>query len=96
VEVADLGKDGRWRFRFSEHPRRYFVDDATRHVHIQIMKVPPLPPFPEANTIEDKLPSAEHALARLYLILRYLHVDEKKHVVTHLLQQSDAMQISAS
>jgi len=38
VEVADLDKDGKWRFRFGEHPRGYFVYDATGHVHIQIIE----------------------------------------------------------
>src|SRR3979411_261344 len=63
VEVADFDKDGKWQYRFGENPRGYFVYDATGHVHIQIMKVPPLAPFPEANTIDAKLPSPEHALA---------------------------------
>jgi len=63
VEFADLGKDGKWQYRFGETPRGYFVYDATGHVHIQIMKVPPLAPFPEANVAEGKPPSAEHGLA---------------------------------
>jgi len=41
VEFSDLGKDGRWVYRFGEHPKGYFVYDGTGHVHIQIMKVPP-------------------------------------------------------
>jgi hypothetical protein len=46
VEFADLDKDGKWRHRFGEHPRECFVYDVTGHVHIQIMKAPPLAPFP--------------------------------------------------
>ena len=42
LEFSDLDKDGKWQYRFGEHPRGYFVYDATGHVHIQIMKVPPL------------------------------------------------------
>ena len=38
VEIADLDKDGKWQYRFGEHPRGYFVYDVTGHVHIQIMK----------------------------------------------------------
>ncbi len=45
VEFADLDKDGKWVYWFGEHPKGYFVYDATGHVHIQIMKVPPLTPF---------------------------------------------------
>jgi hypothetical protein len=51
VEFADLDKDGKWQHRFGEHPRGYFVYDATGHVHIQMMKVPPLVPFPEASAV---------------------------------------------
>ena len=25
AEIADLDKDGRWQYRFGEHPRGYFV-----------------------------------------------------------------------
>jgi hypothetical protein len=91
LEVADLDKDGKWQFRFGEHPRGYFVYDATGHVHIQIMKVPALAPFPEANAIENKLPSAEHALAAYAAYIAYFGtytVDEKKHVVTHHVEGS--------
>jgi hypothetical protein len=34
VEIADLDKDGKWQYRFGEHPRGYFVYDVTGHVHI--------------------------------------------------------------
>ncbi|MGB2602450.1 MAG: lipocalin-like domain-containing protein [Candidatus Sulfotelmatobacter sp.] len=91
VELADLDKDGKWKFRFGEHPCGYFVYDRTGHVHIQIMKVPPLAPFSEANTIEGKLPSAEHALAAYSAYVAYFGtytVDEKKHVVTHHVEGS--------
>src|ERR1700757_652273 len=40
VEFADLDKDGNWQYWFGDHPRGYFVYDATGHVHIQIMRVP--------------------------------------------------------
>jgi hypothetical protein len=32
VEFADLDKNGKWQYRFGEHPRGYFVYDATGHV----------------------------------------------------------------
>jgi hypothetical protein len=63
VEGGDLDKDGKLHYWYGEHPRGYFVYDATGHVHIQIMKVPPLARFPEANWDAGKLPSPEHALA---------------------------------
>ena len=63
VEFADLDKDGKWQYWYGEHPRGYFVYDATGHVHVQIMKVPPLAPFPESNFDAGKMPSPEHALA---------------------------------
>ena len=63
VEYADLDKDGKWEYWYGEHPRGYVVYDATGHVHVQIMKVPPLARFPEANWDIDKPPSPEHALA---------------------------------
>ena len=91
VEFADLDKDGKWVYQFGEHPRGYFVYDATGHVHIQIMKVPPLTPFPEANIADGKLPSAEHALAAYAAYVAYFGtytVDAKKHVVTHHVEGS--------
>ena len=91
VEFADLDKDGKWQYRFGEHPRGYIVYDATGHVHIQIMKVPPVAPFPEGNVAEGKPPSAEHALAAYTAYVAYFGtytVDEKKHVVTHHVEGS--------
>src|SRR5262249_43746484 len=57
VEFGDLDKDGKWVYRFGEHPRGYFVYDGTGHVHIQIMKIPPVQSFPEANSREGKPPT---------------------------------------
>lgn len=91
VKFADLDKDGKWQYRFGEHPRGYIVYDATGHVHIQIMKVPPVAPFPEGNVAEGKAPSAEHALAAYTAYVAYFGtytVDEKKHVVTHHVEGS--------
>ena len=91
VEFADLDKDGKWQYRFGEHPRGYFVYDATGHVHIQIMKIPALAPFPGANVLVDKMPSAEHALAAYSAYVAYFGtytVDAEKHVVTHHVEGS--------
>ena len=85
VEFADLDKDGMWQHWYGEHPRGYFVYDATGHVHVQIMTVPPLAPFPESNFDAAKMPSPEHALAAYTTYLAYFgtySVDIKKHVVT--------------
>jgi len=91
VEFADLDKDGKWQYRFGEHPRGYIVYDATGHVHVQIMKVPPLAPFPEANILNDKMPTAEHALAAYAAYVAYFgtySVDAERHVVTHHVEGS--------
>jgi hypothetical protein len=91
VEFADLDKDGRWQRRFGETPRGYFVYDATGHVHIQIMKVPPLLPFPQANVAQGTPPSAENALAAYSAYVAYFGtytVDAEKHVVTHHVEGS--------
>lgn len=91
VEFADLDTDGKWQYRFGERPRGYFVYDATGHVHIQIMMVPPLAPFPEANIVNGKLPSAEHALAAYAAYVAYFGtytVDANKHVLTHHVEGS--------
>src|SRR6202012_3593438 len=71
VDFADLDKAGKWQYRYGEHPRGYFVYDATGHVHIQIMKAPPLKPFPEAKLDADKPPSPEHALAAYAAYVAY-------------------------
>jgi hypothetical protein len=85
VEFADIDKDGKWQYWYGEHPRGYFVYDATGHVHVQIMKVPPLAPFPESNFDAGKMPSPEHALAAYTTYLAYFGtytVDTKNQVVT--------------
>jgi hypothetical protein len=91
VEVADLNKDGKWQYRFGEHPRGYFVYDGTGHVHIQIMKVPALAPFPEAKLNDGNLPSPEHAIAAYTAYVAYFGtytVDAEKRVVTHHVEGS--------
>ena len=91
VEFADLDKDGKWVYWFGEHPRGYFVYDGTGHVHIQIMKVPPLPRFPEANWDVGTPPSPEHAVAAYSAYEAYFGtytVDDAKHVVTHHVEGS--------
>jgi hypothetical protein len=91
VEFGDLDKDGKWVYRFGEHPRGYFVYDGTGHVHIQIMKVPPLPRFPEANVGAGKPPTADHALAAYSAYVAYFGtytVDIEKHIVTHHVEGS--------
>jgi hypothetical protein len=91
VEFADLDKGGKWQYKYGEHPRGYIVYDATGHVHIQIMKVPPLAPFQEAKTDDDGPPSAEHAIAAYMAYAAYFGtytVDEGKHVVTHHVEGS--------
>jgi hypothetical protein len=85
VEFADLDKDGKWQYWYGEHPRGYFVYDATGHVHVQIMKVPPLAAFSESNFDAGKMPSPEHALAAYTTYLAYFGtytVDTNTHVVT--------------
>jgi hypothetical protein len=91
VDFADLDKDGKWKYRFGEHPRGYFVYDETGHVHIQIMKVPPLAAFTEANLAEGKPPTAEHALAAYSGYVAYFGtytVEAKRHIVTHHVEGS--------
>ena len=91
VEYANLDKDGKWQHRFGEHPQGYFVYDATGHVHIQIMRVPALAPFPEAKVDESKPPTAEHALAAYTAYVAYFGtytVDAAKHIVTHHVEGS--------
>jgi len=91
LEFADLDKDGKWVYWFGEHPRGYFVYDATGHVHIQIMKVPPLPRFPEANSNDGKPPTAEHALAAYNAYVAYFGtytVDTQNRIVTHHVEGS--------
>ena len=86
MEFADLDKDGTWQYRFGEHPRGYFVYDLTGHVHIQIMRVPPLAPFPEAKLSDGNLPTPEHALAAYAAYVAYFGtytIDADKHVVIH-------------
>jgi lipocalin-like protein len=56
VEFADLDEGGKWQYKYGEQPRGYIVYDPTGHVHVQIMKVPPLAPFPEAETGDGKQP----------------------------------------
>jgi len=71
-------------------PLGYFVYDATGHVHIQIMKVPALAPFPESNWDAGTLPV--RACARRYTAydayFGTYSLDATKHVVTHHVEGS--------
>jgi hypothetical protein len=90
-EFADLDEGGKWVYLFGEHPRGYIVYDGTGHVHIQIMKVPPLPRFPEADLVDGKPPTAEHALIAYNAYVAYFGtytVDMQKHIVTHHVEGS--------
>ena len=65
--------------------------DATGHMHIQIMKVPPLAPFPESNWDIGTPPSPEHAVAAYNAYEAYFGtftVDDVKNVVTHHIEGS--------
>ena len=91
VEIADLDKDGEWHCRFREHPRGYFVYDLTGQVHIQIVKVPALPPFPEAKLTESKPPLPAHAPAAYTAYVAYFGtytVDPGRPMVTHHVEGS--------
>jgi hypothetical protein len=91
LEFADQDTEGNWRYRFGKHPRGYFVYDATGHVHIQIMRVPALAPFPEASLVEGTPPSAEHALAAYSAYVAYFGtytVDAARSVLTHHVEGS--------
>jgi hypothetical protein len=55
------------------------------------MKVPALAPFPEANILNDKMPTAEHALAAYAAYVAYFgtySVDAERHVVIHHVEGS--------
>lgn len=91
VEFADLDKEGKWVYWFGEHPRGYLIYDATGHMHIQVMKVPPLAAFPESDWDVGTPPSPEHAVAAYSAYEAYFGtytVDEAKHVVTHHVEGS--------
>jgi hypothetical protein len=63
----------------------------TGHVHIQIIKVPPLPPFPEAKVTDGKPPSPEHALAAYTAYVAYFGtytIDPERRLVTHHVEGS--------
>jgi hypothetical protein len=63
------------------------------------MKVPPLLPFPEANAVAGKPPSADHALAAYAAYFAYFGtytVDAEKHVVTHHVEGSLAPECTDS
>ncbi len=54
-------------------------------MHVEIIKAPPLAPFPESNFDAGKMPSPQHAFAAYTTYLSYFGtytVDAKKHVVT--------------
>ena len=45
VSYQDWDASGKLSLPYGEHPRGYFVFDATGHVAINVMRMPPLPPF---------------------------------------------------
>ena len=81
-----MDRDGKWVYEFGEYARRNFVNDATAHVPIQIMKVPALARFPEADQVKGKPATPGPAVAAYDAYVAYFGtypVNHEKHVVTH-------------
>jgi hypothetical protein len=89
-EFTYIDATGKWITPYGDHPRGYLTYDPTGHMQVQIMKTPPLAPFPEVKTPAGP-PSAEHALEAYIAYVAYFGtytVDEQKHVVTHHVEGS--------
>ncbi len=49
---------------FGEHPKGYFVYDATHHLSVQIMATPPVPRFAKADAVSEGYDEATDAEVR--------------------------------
>lgn len=81
-------KDGTIVRPYGEHPRGYFVYDATGHVHIQVMRNPPPAHF--ASGDEEK-PTSEETLKLYSTYVAYFgtyRVDKEKGLLTHVVEGS--------
>lgn len=45
VEIWDRDATGKVTYPYGERPAGYIVYDATGHMHVQVMRTPPTPPF---------------------------------------------------
>jgi len=83
VSYEDWDASGKLSRPYGEHPRGYIVFDATGHVSINIMRMPPLPPF--ASKDEDvATPEEKQAAYDAYVGYFGTYSVEPGRFVTHV------------
>ncbi len=83
VSFEDWDASGKRATRFGEHPRGYFVYDATGHLSVHIMRTPPVPAFGfgrgERPTVERKA----GAYDAYFAYFGTYTLDARRSIVTH-------------
>jgi hypothetical protein len=88
VSYVDTDPGGKVTYPYGEHPAGYFIYDPTGHLSIQIMRTPPTPAFSSGD--DDKGTAAEVRAAYDGYVAYFgtYRVDEKRSVVTHVVEGS--------
>lgn len=86
--IVDTDADGKVHHPYGEQPKGYIVYDPSGHLHVQIMRTPPAPPF--AAGADDKGSDAEIRAAFLGYAAYFgtWRVDAAKGVVVHRVEGS--------
>jgi hypothetical protein len=83
VSFEDWDAAGHRSQPYGEHPRGYFVYDATGHLSVQIMRTPPLPPLSSGDVAVATGAEKEAAYDAYLAYFGTYTVDAERGVVVH-------------
>ena len=86
--MTDTGADGIVRYPYGEHPKGYIVYDATGHLHVQVMRTPPTPPFASGDDARGTDAEVRAAYQGYVAYFGTYRVDARKGVVVHRVEGS--------
>lgn len=86
--MTDTGADGQMRYPYGEHPKGYIVYDPTGHLHVQVMRTPPTPPFASGDDAKGSDAEVRAAYQGYVAYFGRYRVDAGKGMVVHQVEGS--------
>jgi hypothetical protein len=86
--IVDTDADGKAHYPYGEKPEGYIVYDATGHLHVQVMRTPPTPPFASGDDLRGTDAEVRAAYRGYIAYFGRYRVDAKKGMVTHQVEGS--------
>lgn len=87
-KVVDTDAAGRATYPYGEHPKGYIVYDPSGHVHVQLMRTPPTPPFASGDDAKGSDAEIRAAYQGYAAYFGTYHVDARKGTVVHRVEGS--------